>query len=83
MYLVRISVPCAGQEDRAMPSPDTSGSVQIARQILVDLDQRAETDFLDYEYRLADVALVGEYSCRLDRTTQLDDGGHWVRDLVW
>ena len=47
------------------------------------LDQRAGIDYLDYECRLVAVALVGEYSCRLDRTTQLNDGGHLVRDLVW
>ena len=83
MYPARISVQCAGLEDRATLSPDTSGSAPIVQQILVGLDQRAGTDFLDYEYRLADVALVGEYSCRLVRTMRRDDDGHWVRDSVW
>ncbi len=83
MYPARISARCGGQEDRAMRSPDTSGSVQIVRRILVVLDQRAGIDCLDYEYRPVNVAQVGEYSYRLDRTTQLDDGGRWVRDLVW
>lgn len=76
MFLVRIGEPCVGREDHAMPSPDTSGSTPIARQTLAVLDQRAGIDYLDSEYRLADVVLVGGYSSRPDRTKRRDDGGH-------
>ena len=76
MFLVRIGEQCVGREDHAMPSPDTSGSTPIAQRILAVLDQRAGIDYLDYEYRLANVVLVGGYSSRPDRTARRDDDGH-------